>query len=80
MNETGTDLNMNLKIIKNGALEEVIVPYNETGKDIAEEVIEKNPWTVAILSLLSIFLFFIATQVVAYLAKISRLRIVKLET
>ena len=52
---------MNFKIIKNGLPEEVIVPYNETGKDIAEVVIEKNPWTVVILSLLSAFLFFITT-------------------
>ena len=37
------------------------VPFNETGKDIAEEVIEKHPWTVIILSLISLALFFIAT-------------------
>ena len=56
------------------------MPYDETGKDIAEIVVEKHPWTVFIFSFISLFLFFIATQVVAYLSKMSRLRIVKMET
>ena len=56
-----THENRNIKIDKNGVLEETNVPINESEKDIAEEVIEEHPWTVIILSLISLFLFFIAT-------------------